>query len=116
MFDEERTYSAVEKVWRIAVCFLLVVVLPMAAIVIFTAPPDFTKPGPIDGSVEAWFSDNGWWLALAAFLAAGIVGIQFLPIGRWTKAGLTALYVPLGIGGIFIFALTWGCYCCGGCP
>ena len=115
MFSEERTYSAGEKAWRIAVSFVLVVVLPIAAIVIFTAPPDFSEPGPPEGSVESWLRDNGWWLAFASFLAAGIVGIHFLPVGRWTKAGMTALYVPLGMGGIFIFALIWACHCCGGC-
>jgi len=115
MFSEERSYSAGEKAWRIAVCFLLVVVLPIAAIIIFAAPPDFSKPGPSEGTVAAWLGDNGWWLALAGFLIAGIVGIHFLPVGRWMKAGLSALYVPLGAAAIFVFTLVWGCHCCGGC-
>ena len=114
-YSEDLGYSAGGKAWRIAVCLLLVVVLPFAAIVIFAAPPDFTRPGPPDGSIEAWLRGNGWWLALAGFLTAGIVGIHFLPVGRWTKVGLSALYLPLGAAVIFVFTLVWACHCCGGC-
>ncbi|NCQ64723.1 MAG: hypothetical protein GW757_12475 [Alphaproteobacteria bacterium] len=101
--------------WRIALCLLLVVALPVATITIFSAPPDFSKPASPQGAIRGWLDDHGWWLVPGGFLAAGIAGIHLLPVGRWTKAVLTACYVPLGLGSIFIFTLIWACHCCGGC-
>ena len=115
MSDEERSFSAGEKAWRIALCCILVVVVPVATIVIFSEPPDFSRSAALEGSIGTWLRVNGWWLTLGGFLAAGVVGIHLLPVGRWTKAALTACYVPLALGSIFVFALMWACHCCGGC-
>lgn len=115
MSSEDRSYSAREKAWRIAVCFLLVVVVPIVAVTGLVEPPNFGKPRPAEGSIQAWFDTYGAWVVLGVLLVAGIVGVHFLPVGRWAKAGLTALYVPLAVGGIFVFTLAWACHCCGGC-
>lgn len=56
-----------------------------------------------------------WYVIFAALLLPGVIGIEIAPVGRWIKALLTAIYVPLGAIGVFFYSLWYACEFHGGC-
>ncbi|GAA4044309.1 hypothetical protein GCM10022213_13990 [Parerythrobacter jejuensis] len=63
---------------------------------------------------EFW-AEIPWFVWLGICLIPGIIGIEALPVVRRKKAVLTGIYLPLGFGALFFYALWYSCAFYGGC-
>jgi hypothetical protein len=90
---------------RWALSILLAIVVPLAAA---SALVSFADLVPV--AIEL-----PWYVTLALLLSPGLVEIEIAPVTRWSKAGLTSLYVSLGAVSLFFYLLTYVCVVEGAC-
>ncbi|MDN3646538.1 hypothetical protein QWY75_10045 [Pontixanthobacter aestiaquae] len=105
MFNSEPEFEKREAVVRYAIGGVLALLAPFLIIAAIISLPD-------RHSLVVFIPWYGWLLGL---LLIGIVGIHLLPVKQWTKAAMTACYVP---GGAFVFAgffLSYACAFYGDC-
>ncbi len=62
-----------------------------------------------------WHTGTADLLVLGASIAAGLVGVLVLPIGRASRIGFAVVYIPVSAGVLIYWSLSYVCGVFGAC-